>query len=269
MAEAAKVAARPLQRALERLSPRNGSAPGRRPTKGRADDAATAETRRTPSVAVISTALRVLVGATEGASAPEGESKAGVPVRPVRADAWYNSKALVSALFDEQAVALPRAPGATDVRGRVTAVGSDIPTAVGERAKVVQSGKVRRADDWTRSQRNSAVSVCDTPAYVAYASASVQKRIGRIYTDAFLTVHGGRKCANRWLDTSSALQQLKQVVARDQFDCLICFVDNTATKGNIAQRTRIANLSDKVSRGDYSEADQLQCQRLEPSFDSV
>ena len=85
-------------------------------------------------------------------------------------------------------------------------------------------------------------------------------------------------------------------VARDQFDCLICFVDNTAaehalnkgTSKNAAlcwllgsfwlwaakrgpfvtfQRvTSQANLSDKVSRGDFSEAEQLQCETWEPAF---
>ena len=173
-------------------------------------------------------------------------------------------------------------------------------------------------------------------------------RIGRIYADAFITMHGERRCANRWLDTSSALQQLRQstngwgaiyfgpsgvkacfraqvpvevlqhcctsrdyiywleavaqlisiaAVARDQFDCLICFVDNTAaehalnkgTSKNAAlcwllgsfwlwaakrglfvtfQRvTSQANLSDKVSCGDFSEAEQLQCETWEPAFD--
>ena len=32
---------------------------------------------------------------------------------------------------------------------------------------VVQSGKVRRADDWMRSHHNSTVWVCDTPAYAS------------------------------------------------------------------------------------------------------
>ena len=171
------------------------------------------------------------------------------------------------------------------------------------------------------------------PRFLPSISQSVQMRIGRIYADAFITMHGERRCANRWLDASSALQQLRQstngwgaiyfspsgaracfraqvpavlqqcctsrdyiywleavaqlisiaVVARDQFDCLICFVDNTAaehalntgTSKNPAlcwllgsffwllaakrglfvsfqRATSQANLSDKVSRGDHS-----------------
>ena len=186
------------------------------------------------------------------------------------------------------------------------------------------------------------------PRFLPSISRSMHMRIGRIYADAFITMHGERRCANRWLDTSSALQQLRQstngwgaiyfgpsgvkacfraqvpvevlqhcctsrdyiywleavaqlisiaAVARDQFDCLICFVDNTAaehalnkgTSKNPAlcwllgsfwlwaakrglfvtfQRvTSQANLSDKVSRGDFSEAEQLQCETWEPAFD--
>ena len=119
------------------------------------------------------------------------------------------------------------------------------------------------------------------PRFLPSISRSMHMRIGRIYADAFITMHGERRCANRWLDTSSALQQLRQstngwgaiyfgpsgvkacfraqvpvevlqhcctsrdyiywleavaqlisiaAVARDQFDCLICFVDNTAAE---------------------------------------
>ena len=119
------------------------------------------------------------------------------------------------------------------------------------------------------------------PRFLPSISRSVQMRIGRIYADAFITMHGERRCSGRWLEASSALQQLKQstngwgaiyfspsgarscfraqvpvevlqqccsstdyiywleavaqlisiaVVARDQFDCLICFVDNTAVE---------------------------------------
>eukprot|EP00439_Symbiodinium_sp_Y106_P083902 s636_g24.t1 len=142
------------------------------------------------------------------------------------------------------------------------------------------------------------------PRFLPSISRSVQMRIGRIYADAFITMHGERRCSGRWLEASSALQQLKQstngwgaiyfspsgarscfraqvpvevlqqccsstdyiywleavaqlisiaVVARDQFDCLICFVDNTAVEHALNRGTQ-ANLSDKVSRGDYSEA---------------
>ena len=186
------------------------------------------------------------------------------------------------------------------------------------------------------------------PSFLPSISQSVQMRIGRIYADAFITMHGERRCANRWLDTSCSssdspptgggaiyfspsgaracfraqvpVEVLEQcctsrdyiywleavaqlisiaVVARDQFDCLICFVDNTAaehalnkgTSKNPAlcwllgsfwlwaakrglfvsfQRvTSQANLSDKVSRGDYSQAEQLRCQRWEPSFEKA
>ncbi|CAE7844333.1 unnamed protein product, partial [Symbiodinium necroappetens] len=103
----------------------------------------------------------------------------------------------------------------------------------------------------------------------------------RLYADAFITMHGQRRCANRWMDDSTALQQLREstngwgaiyigpsgqrwsfraqvpesvlrrccssrdyiywleavaqlislaVVAKDQFDCIVCFVDNTAAE---------------------------------------
>ena len=99
-----------------------------------------------------------------------------------------------------------------------------------------------------------------------------------------------------WLEAVAQLISIA-AVARDQFDCLICFVDNTAaehalnkgTSKNAAlcwllgsfwlwaakrglfvtfQRvTSQANLSDKVSRGDFSEAEQLHCETWEPAFD--
>ena len=88
-------------------------------------------------------------------------------------------------------------------------------------------------------------------------------------------------------------------MVRDQFDCIVCFVDNTAAEHalhnltsknpslcwligafwvwvarqgvfvNFQRVTSQANLSDKVSRGDFSEAQQLGCSRSEPQFDAA
>ncbi|CAE7345683.1 unnamed protein product, partial [Symbiodinium sp. KB8] len=87
--------------------------------------------------------------------------------------------------------------------------------------------------------------------------------------------------------------------AHDQFDCLMCFVDNTAAEHALSKRnsknpalcwlidscwlwvaeqgllvnfqrvTSRVNLSDEVFRGDFSKADDLGCQRLEPSFEKI
>ena len=42
------------------------------------------------------------------------------------------------------------------------------------------------------------------PRFLPSISRSVHMRIGRIYADAFITMHGERRCANRWLEASSA-----------------------------------------------------------------
>ncbi|CAE7580561.1 NUP155 [Symbiodinium sp. KB8] len=152
---------------------------------------------------------------------------------------------------------------------------------------------------------------------------NMNMRIGRLYADAFITMYADRRCANRWMQSNAALQQPRTratsvlfvqwleaiaqlisiaVVARDQFDCIVCFLDNTAAEHALNKGTsknpalcwligsfglwvakqglglRIslqrvpsqANVSDKVSRQDFSEADYLlSCQRVEPLFEKT
>ncbi|OLP99308.1 hypothetical protein AK812_SmicGene18150 [Symbiodinium microadriaticum] len=188
------------------------------------------------------------------------------------------------------------------------------------------------------------------PRFLPNVARSVSMRVARLYADAFITMHGQHRCANRWMDDATALQQLRTstngwgaiyigpsgkrwsfraqvpesvlrsccssrdyiywleavaqlislaVVAQDQFDCIVCFVDNTAAEHALNKGTsknpslcwligafwvwvarqnlfvsfqRVssqANLSDKVSRGDFSEAQQLGCQQLEPPFEAA
>ena len=183
------------------------------------------------------------------------------------------------------------------------------------------------------------------PRFLPHVARSVNMRVARLYADTFITMHGQRRCANRWMDDSTALQQLREstngwgaiyigpsgqrscfraqvpervlqrccssrnyiywleaiaqiisvaVVARDQFICIVCFADNTAAEHSLNkgisknpglcwlmgafwvwvarqslfvsfQRvTSQTNLSDKVSRGDFSEASQLGCTRSTP-----
>ena len=188
------------------------------------------------------------------------------------------------------------------------------------------------------------------PRFLPNVARSVSMKVARLYADAFITMHGQHRCANRWMDDATALQQLRAstngwgaiyigpsgrrwsfraqvpesvlrsccssrdyiywleavaqlismaVIAQDQFDCIVCFVDNTAAEHALNKGTsknpslcwligafwvwvarqslfvsfqRVssqANLSDKVSRGDFSEAQQLGCQQLEPQFEAA
>ena len=48
------------------------------------------------------------------------------------------------------------------------------------------------------------------PRFLPNLSRSVSMRVARLYADAFITMHGQRRCANRWMDDSTALQQLRE-----------------------------------------------------------
>ena len=119
------------------------------------------------------------------------------------------------------------------------------------------------------------------PRFLPNVTRSVSMKVARLYADAFITMHGQHRCANRWMDDATALQQLRAstngwgaiyigpsgrrwsfraqvpesvlrsccssrdyiywleavaqlismaVIAQDQFDCIVCFVDNTAAE---------------------------------------
>ncbi|CAE7227516.1 unnamed protein product [Symbiodinium sp. KB8] len=136
-------------------------------------------------------------------------------------------------------------------------------------------------------------------------------KIGRLYADAFITMHGDRRCANRWMGDMQKLRestngwgaiymnpsgsrcsfraQVPETVLCQCFSSrdYIYWLESMAQlisivvpmtrsrpqqKGlivNFQRLTSHANLSDEVFRGDFSKADDLGCQRLEPSIEKA
>ena len=47
------------------------------------------------------------------------------------------------------------------------------------------------------------------PRFLPNVARSVSMKVARLYADAFITMHGQHRCANRWMDDATALQQLR------------------------------------------------------------